>query len=63
MKKASIVTPIYLSNNIIFDSMSPLNRDNVFKKYILLKKEFKLKGYDLSTCDINPIASSDLIIY
>ena len=41
MKKASIVTPIYLSNNIIFDSMSPLNRDNVFKKYILFKKEFK----------------------
>tara|TARA_Y100000389_G_C17460696_1_gene521406 strand:+ start:83 stop:1108 length:1026 start_codon:yes stop_codon:yes gene_type:complete len=63
MKKASFVTPNYLNNNIIFDSMSPLNRDNVFEKYVLLRKEFELKGYDLSTSDINPIVSSDIIVY
>ena len=42
MKKASIVTD-YLSNS---DNES--NRDNVFKNIFCLK-EFKMKGYDLST--------------
>ena len=63
MKKACIVISKYLQNNAIFDSSSKLNRDNIFNKYIELKKEFKIYGYDLSTNDINTVKESEFIFY
>jgi len=63
MKKACIVISKYLQNNAIFDSASKLNRDNIFNKYIELKKELKIYGYDLSTNDINNIEESEIVFY
>lgn len=62
MKKVSLVVSEYLKNNSIFDE-SGLHRDDIFDRFIKLKKEFKKHGYDLSTQDINPISESELIIY
>ena len=63
MKRACIVISKYLQNNAIFDSSSKLNRDNIFNKYIELKKELKKYNYDLSTNDINSIDESEIIFY
>ncbi|MFY4818020.1 glycosyltransferase family 10 domain-containing protein [Aliarcobacter butzleri] len=63
MKKACIVLPKYLQNNAIFDKNSKLNRDNIFNKYIELKKELQKYGFDLSTNDINIIEESEIIFY
>lgn len=49
-------------NNEIFDLSSPLNRDNCFHPYSLLKKEFSNQGFNLSTEDINSQAHSRHLI-
>jgi len=63
MKKACVIMPKYLQNNVIFYEKSSLNRDNIFNNYVELKKEFKKYNYDLSTSDINKIEDSEIIIY
>lgn len=63
MKKACIVTSIRLQNNVIFDEQNYLNRDNIFNKYIELKKIFMKHGYSLTTNDINSIEQSEVILY
>ena len=62
MKKISFVCGQI--NNKIFDTDDPvMNRDNCLHSIHLLKSEFEKKGYDLSTPDINPIETSDFVIY
>lgn len=62
MKKISLVVTDYLKNNLIFDD-SGLHRDDIFDRFVELRKEFKLYGYDLSTDDINSIEESEFVIY
>lgn len=63
MKKVSLIMPKYLQNNVIFDEQSPLNRDNIFAKYIDLKKEFQKHGYGVGTNDIFTPSEADVVIY
>ncbi len=64
MKKAAIVVSRDYDNNKLFDLSNPfLNRDNCLRPFYLLKERFKVKGYDLCTQDINPIDSSEIVIY
>lgn len=55
----------FYQGNLIFDRFqTKVNvRDNVFDKYHTLHDEFKKYGYDLSTDDINPINTSDIVLY
>lgn len=62
MKKISLVVSKYLQNNLIFDE-SGLHRDDIFDRFIKLRQLFKLKGYNLSTDDINTIEESEFVIY
>lgn len=61
MKKACLVVSDYLVGNKIFNSS--LHRDNFVDRFVQLKKAFELKGYDLSTQDINSISDSEFVIY
>lgn len=63
MKKVSLVISSYLKDNVLFDVNSELNRDNIFDKYIALRKEFEAHGYDIATSDINKITESMVVIY
>ncbi|QOP41462.1 glycosyltransferase family 10 domain-containing protein [Sulfurimonas marina] len=63
MKKACIVVPSYQQKNVIFDKDNEQNRDNIFNKYIELRKELRKYNFDLSTNDINSIEDSELIFY
>jgi alpha(1,3/1,4) fucosyltransferase len=40
-----------LTNNTIFDRNSPLNRDNCFAPYALLREEFLREGVEINTVD------------
>lgn len=51
----------YLTQNKIFDAS--LHRDNFVDRFVQLKKAMHLKGYDLSTQDINRIEASEIVIY
>ncbi|NCP72633.1 MAG: hypothetical protein COW76_01130 [Shewanella sp. CG18_big_fil_WC_8_21_14_2_50_42_11] len=61
MKKACLVVSDYLTENKIFDAES--HRDNFVDRFVQLKKAFALKGYDLSTQDINSVEESETVIY
>ncbi|TEW50704.1 glycosyltransferase family 10 domain-containing protein [Psychromonas algicola] len=61
MKKACLVVSSYLTENKIFNVV--LHRDNWVDRFIKLKAGFALKGYDLSTQDINSIDDSEIVIY
>lgn len=61
MKNCCLVVSDYLTENKIFDAS--LHRDNFVDRFVQLKKAFKLKGYDLSTQDINSIEESEIVIY
>lgn len=61
MKKACLVVSDYLTENKIFDA--GLHRDNFVDRFVQLKKAFAIKGYDLSTQDINSIVDSEYVIY
>ncbi len=63
MKKICLVVPKYFQNNEIFNAESHLNRDDIFNKYIELRKEFEKYDCILSTNDINNIEESDAVIY
>jgi len=65
IKKATffVENKIYLSNEIFNLNNKKLNRDNCLFPGTLLKKEFLKLGFDLSTQDINPIRSSEFVIY
>ena len=64
MKKATlIVSSPYRSNQIFDRSNHVLNRDDCLAPFYFLKEEFKERGVDLSTQDINPAHNSDYIIY
>ena len=61
MRKACLVVSDYLTKNKIFDAS--LHRDNFVDRFVQLKQAFALKGYDLSTQDINSIEDSEFVIY
>ncbi len=61
MKKITLVVADYLKNNSIFDESA--HRDDIYDRFIQLKKVFLQEGYDLSTQDINPIESATAVIY
>ena len=65
IKKATffVENKIYLSNEIFNLNNKKLNRDNCLFPGTLLKKEFLKLGFDLSTQDINPVKSSEFVIY
>ena len=60
-KKISLVVPQYLQNDIIFKEN--YHRDNIYDRFIKLKKEFLKYGYFLATNDINKIDESDIVLY
>jgi hypothetical protein len=62
LKKASLVVSEYLKNNSIFDE-SGLHRDDIFDRFVELRKGFSERGYELSTDDINSIDESEFVIY
>lgn len=61
MYKISLVVPKYLQNNIIFKEN--FHRDNIYDRFIKLKKEFKKHNYDLATNDIYSLDEADIILY
>lgn len=61
MKKACLVVSDYLTENKIFEAS--LHRDNFVDRFVQLKKKLGLKGYELSTQDINSIDESEIVIY
>ncbi|PIK14710.1 glycosyltransferase family 10 [Halobacteriovorax sp. JY17] len=64
MKKATIVVSAPYMGNRLFDlGNKSLNRDDCLRAFFLLKEEFKLKGYDLSTQDVNSEIESEVVIY
>lgn len=64
MKKASLIVHPTYQNNKLFDlSDKTINRDNCMYPFYLLKQKFSTAGYDLSTQDINPLETSEIIIY
>lgn len=64
MKKACIVTAKTYQKNKLFDlNDKKLNRDNCLYIFSCLKNQFYIKGYNLSTDDINKPEESDIIIY
>lgn len=62
MKKISLVVSDYLKSNLIFDE-SGIHRDDIFDRFVELRKGFNELGYDLSTDDINTIEESELVLY
>lgn len=63
MLKASFVMTYHLKNKV-FDILDrTVNRDNCSYYAYHLKKEFEKYNIDLSTHDINPIETSDIVIY
>ena len=63
MKKVSLVVSKDLQNNNLLNKNSADNRDDIFQKYIELKKEFYKNGYIVATSDIHSIISSDIVLY
>ncbi len=64
MKKVSLVGHYKnQQKNNLFNKSSKDNRDNVFQKYIELKKEFYKFGYSIATSDVHDIKSSDIVLY
>lgn len=63
MKKVSLVVSKDLQSNNLLNKNSADNRDNIFQKYIELKKEFCKNGYSVATSDIHSIKSSNIAIY
>lgn len=64
MKKASLIVHSTYQNNKLFDlSDKTINRDNCMYPFYLLKQKFSTAGYDLSTQDINPLETSEIVIY
>lgn len=64
MKKASLIVHPTYQNNKLFDlSDKTINRDNCMSPFYLLKQKFANAGYDLSTQDINPLETSEIVIY
>jgi alpha(1,3/1,4) fucosyltransferase len=64
VKKISFVVQSYNNGNKIFDlDDKVVNFCNLNYQYYLLKQKFALLGYDFSTMDINPIETSDAVIY
>jgi hypothetical protein len=61
LKKACLIVEKNLQKNKIFNSK--YSRDNIFDRFIVLKKTFKKYGYDLCTNDIHSQVDSDLILY
>ncbi len=51
-RRASLVVP-WIRNNQIFELNNPLNRDNCFLPYAMLKDEFYNEGIELNTSDLN----------
>lgn len=58
--KAALVIPKYFAGNKIFD---PVCRDNVSRRYILLRDQLKGHGIDLATYDINPPDQCDISLH
>lgn len=54
---------VYLGNEIFNLNNKKLNRDNCLMPGILLKEKFLKLGFDLATQDLNPLSSSDFVIY
>lgn len=52
-----------LSENVIFDNGSLVNRDNCFAPYVLLKNELLRKGIILNTVDVNSFSKIDLELH
>lgn len=42
-------------NNSIFDLYHPMNRDNCFQPYFLIREKFKQHGYEINTSDLNGV--------
>lgn len=63
MNKISFYLNYHLNNNIFNINDKVVNRDNFAYSYYLLKEYFKNKKYDISTCDINLIDDSSVVIY
>lgn len=64
MKLASLIVSSPYQENRIFDRANQkLNRDDCLASFSFLKEEFKKRGIDLSTQDINDPKSSDIVIY
>lgn len=62
MLKASFVIDFNLGNKIFDIADNNINRDNYAYFYFKLKEEMKENGLDFSTCDINLVDNSDVII-
>lgn len=63
MKKISFYLNFYLNNKVFDINDVSVNRDNYAYSYFKLKDSFQEKGFDLSTCDINKIEASNIVIY
>jgi len=63
MIKASYAIPYHLQNKLFDVNDKSVNRDNGAYCFVLLKQVMRDNGIDLSTYDINPIESSEIIIY
>lgn len=63
MKKISFYLDYHLNNKIFDINDTTVNRDNFAYSYFKLKDVFLEYGYDLSTCDINSIEESEIVIY
>ncbi|MDE1309876.1 glycosyltransferase family 10 [Vibrio aestuarianus] len=62
-KKISLVIDFYLENKIFNLDDNKRNRDNCLASFHALKKAFDVKGYNISTCDINTEIESEFSIY
>ena len=63
MKYISVVVDDLYSNNNLFSSNTPLNRDDCLLQYIELKNKLLKYRIDISTYDINSIENSSIVFF
>lgn len=64
MKKACLVVDSPYAADRVFDlSDRKLNRDNCLYAFTALRRELAERGFDLHTHDVNPVETSDLVLF